>query len=98
MITTNGEAEGGSREHEEQEETKSKKKAKRTSTIDEGWLKKNEEQEEDQHVGWSKPTRTLVPRRQGFRHPTRNECVSLFTQIQHVEKTRKPRIQIGGAT
>ena len=40
VITTNGETEGGSREHEEQEETKSKKKAKRTSTIDEGWLKK----------------------------------------------------------
>ena len=31
--------------------------------------------------GWGEPTRTLVPWRQGFRHPTRNECMRWFAQI-----------------
>ena len=31
--------------------------------------------------GWEEPTRTLVPWRQGFRHPTRNECMGGFAQI-----------------
>src|ERR1700738_5298884 len=31
--------------------------------------------------GWGEPTRTLVPWRQGFRHPTRNECMGRFAQI-----------------
>ena len=31
--------------------------------------------------GWAKPTRTMVPWRQGFRHPTRNECMGWFAQI-----------------
>ena len=33
-------------------------------------------------LGWGKTTRTLVPRTQGFRHPTRNECVGWFVQIR----------------
>jgi hypothetical protein len=32
-------------------------------------------------VGWGKPTRTLVPWRQGFRHPTRKECMGWIAQI-----------------
>ena len=32
-------------------------------------------------AGWGEPTRTLVPWRQGFRHPTRNECMGWFAQI-----------------
>ena len=32
-------------------------------------------------VGWGKPTRTLVLWRQGFRLPTRNECMNWFVQI-----------------
>ena len=28
-------------------------------------------------IGWGKPTCTLVPWRQGFRHPTKNECMGL---------------------
>ena len=31
--------------------------------------------------GWGKPTGTLVPWRQGFRHPTRNECMGWFAKI-----------------
>ena len=31
--------------------------------------------------GWGEPTCTLGPWKQGFRHPTRNECMSWFTQI-----------------
>ena len=31
--------------------------------------------------GWGKPTRTLVSWRQGFRHPTRNECMGWYAQI-----------------
>ena len=31
--------------------------------------------------GWGKPTRTLVSWRQGFRHPTRSECMSWSAQI-----------------
>ena len=31
--------------------------------------------------GWGEPTLTLVPWRQGFRHPTRNECMGGFAQI-----------------
>jgi hypothetical protein len=31
--------------------------------------------------GWGEPTRTLVSWRQGFRHPTRNECMGWFAQI-----------------
>ena len=30
---------------------------------------------------WGEPTGTLVPWRQGFRYPTRNECMGCFTQI-----------------
>ena len=32
-------------------------------------------------VGWGEPTHTLVPWRQGFRHPTRNEIMGWFAQI-----------------
>ena len=32
-------------------------------------------------LGWGKPTHTMVPWRQGFRHPTRNECMGWFAQI-----------------
>ena len=35
---------------------------------------------------WGEPTCTLVPWRQGFRHPTRNECMGLFAQIQGFSK------------
>ena len=31
--------------------------------------------------GWGEPTRTLVPWRQEFGHPTRNECMDWFVQI-----------------
>ena len=31
--------------------------------------------------GWGKPICTLVPWRQGFRHPTRNECIGWFAQL-----------------
>ena len=31
--------------------------------------------------GWGESTRTLVPWRQGFRHPTKNECMGWFAQI-----------------
>ena len=31
--------------------------------------------------GWDKTTHTLVPWRQGFRHPTRNECMRQFAHI-----------------
>ena len=31
--------------------------------------------------GWGERTRTLIPWRQGFRHPTRNECMHWFAQI-----------------
>ena len=31
--------------------------------------------------GRGEPTRAVVPWRQGFRHPTRNECMGWFTQI-----------------
>ena len=31
--------------------------------------------------GWGEPTCTLVPWRQGFRHPTKNECMGWFAQI-----------------
>ena len=31
--------------------------------------------------GWGKPTHTLVPWRQGFRHLIRNECMGWFAQI-----------------
>ena len=31
--------------------------------------------------GWGEPTCTLVPWRQGFRHPTRNECMGWYAQI-----------------
>ena len=27
---------------------------------------------------WGKPTRTMIPWRQGFRHPTRNKCMGWF--------------------
>jgi hypothetical protein len=36
-----------------------------------------------QNHGWGEPTRTLVPWRQGFRHPKRNECMGWFAQIQN---------------
>ena len=32
-------------------------------------------------AGWGEPTYTLVPWRQGFRHPTRSECMGSFAQI-----------------
>ena len=32
-------------------------------------------------VGWGELTHALVPWRQGFRHPTRNECMGWFAQI-----------------
>ena len=32
--------------------------------------------------GLGKPTHTLVPWRQGFRHSTRNECMGWFAQIE----------------
>ena len=32
--------------------------------------------------GWGEMTRTLVPWRQEFRHPTRNEYMGWFTQIK----------------
>ena len=32
-------------------------------------------------TSWGEPTRTLVPWRQGFSHPTRNECMDWFAQI-----------------
>ena len=38
------------------------------------------------HFGWGKPTRALFPWRQGFRHPTRNECMGWFAQILHSYK------------
>ena len=31
--------------------------------------------------GWGERTRTLVPWRQGFKHPTRNECMCWFALI-----------------
>ena len=31
--------------------------------------------------GWGETTHTLLPWRQGFRHPTRNKCMGRFTQI-----------------
>ena len=38
--------------------------------------------------GWGKPNRTLVPWRQRFRRPTRNECMGWFAQIKlhHINK------------
>ena len=33
--------------------------------------------------GWGETTCTLVPWRQGFKHPTRNECMGSFVQIHH---------------
>ena len=36
------------------------------------------------HRGWDKTTRTLAPWRQEFRHPTRNECMGWFAQINHI--------------
>ena len=35
-----------------------------------------------QTQGWGELTSTLVPWMQGFRHPTRNECMGWFAQIQ----------------
>ena len=35
-------------------------------------------------LGWGEPTRILVPWRQGFRHPTRNECMGWFAQINQL--------------
>ena len=35
------------------------------------------------HDGWGETTRTLVPWRQEFRHPTRIECMLRFAQILH---------------
>ena len=34
-----------------------------------------------EYKSWGETTRTLVPWRQGFRHPTRNECMGYFAQI-----------------
>ena len=31
--------------------------------------------------GWGEPPYTLVPWRQGFKHPTRNECIGWFAHI-----------------
>jgi hypothetical protein len=39
--------------------------------------------------GWGDSTYTLVSWRQGFRHPTRKECMSRFSQI-HSEPTWSP--------
>jgi hypothetical protein len=36
---------------------------------------------EGMFLGWGISTRTLVPWKQGFRHPTRNECMGWFAQI-----------------
>ena len=36
--------------------------------------------------GWDGTTRTLLPWRQGFRHPTRNECMGWFAQI-HISRS-----------
>ena len=33
--------------------------------------------------GWGEPTCIVVPRRQGFRHPTRNECMGQIAQITY---------------
>ena len=38
--------------------------------------------------GWGETTRTLVPWRQGFRHPTRNECMGWFAQSKWKRRTK----------
>ena len=44
------------------------------------------------YMGWGEPTRTLVPWRQGFRHPTRNECMGWFALISiHGMKSPTPK-------
>ena len=45
--------------------------------------------------GWGEPTRIMVPWKQGFRHPTRNECMGWFTQISG--KVSKPNGVVGGS-
>ena len=42
--------------------------------------------------GWGEPTLTLVPWRQGFRHPRRKECMGGFAQIYVGHTQQKPYI------
>ena len=35
------------------------------------------------NIGWGEPTYTLVSWMQGFRHPTRNECMGWFARINY---------------
>ena len=44
-------------------------------------------------LGWGETTRTLVPWRGGFRHPTRNECMGWFAQIQKLVQVNLVMLQ-----
>ena len=45
--------------------------------------------------GWGEPTGTLVPWRQGFRHPTKNECMSWFAQTGSLPSATIPKKFLG---
>ena len=42
--------------------------------------------------GWVETTRTLVPWRQGYGHPTRNKCMGWFAQIHLYEQGSPPTL------